>query len=401
MERVTHATKATDLFGSGKHGYTDGVPAVTPATVLNSAAMNSVQEELANAVEMSGFTLDSGDDTQLYQVMVANVADSLTATAATTLTLRGSGGYTSDFNGCCFAVTNGGDRTWVVVGVDKIMYSWNNAHDFRSASGVAAAGIFRGVCYSAVNSLFVAVGGTGASPIIYTSPTGASWTSRSPGGSPGGYLAAIVEAESTLVAVGSAGEIQTSANGTAWTKRTAAASHGLNAITHDGTTFVAGANSAGTGVIHTSANGTTGWTTHSMPADSGGVTGLVYGNSELVAVGVKASDTSVGRVYYSTNSGSTWTLRIELGEYVPLGLTYANSRYMVCTDSSTDTAFGGHPAVMTSKADTSAAWTAGHAASAQEVAGSAGGTLWALCTDGKKILTAGSFGTIADSAQFA
>lgn len=68
MNRLTHATKSTDLYGSGKHGYTDGVPSVTPATVLNSVAMNPIQEELARAVE-AFTTLNSGNLGQLATIL--------------------------------------------------------------------------------------------------------------------------------------------------------------------------------------------------------------------------------------------------------------------------------------------------------------------------------------------
>lgn len=68
MNRLTHATKATDLYGAGKHGYTDGVPSVTPATVLNSVAQNALQEELARAVE-AFTTLNAGDLGQLATIL--------------------------------------------------------------------------------------------------------------------------------------------------------------------------------------------------------------------------------------------------------------------------------------------------------------------------------------------
>lgn len=69
MERVTHATKAADLFGAGKDGFTDGVPSVTEPTILDSDVMNMHQEELARAIEAFGVALDGGDMEQLATVL--------------------------------------------------------------------------------------------------------------------------------------------------------------------------------------------------------------------------------------------------------------------------------------------------------------------------------------------
>lgn len=68
MNRITHATKKVDLFGAGKHGFSDGVPGVEAATVLNSASQNPIQEELARAVE-AFTTLNAGDLGQLSTIL--------------------------------------------------------------------------------------------------------------------------------------------------------------------------------------------------------------------------------------------------------------------------------------------------------------------------------------------
>lgn len=70
MRRIDTATKAVDLFGAGKHGFKNGDPALAIlATKLNAEFFNSVQEELANLIELSGQTLNSADNTQLYQAV--------------------------------------------------------------------------------------------------------------------------------------------------------------------------------------------------------------------------------------------------------------------------------------------------------------------------------------------
>lgn len=69
MQRVSHATGKADLFGTSKPGYTDGSPGVEARTVLNSAAMNSVQEELARVVELAGGTLDPASFQQVFDAI--------------------------------------------------------------------------------------------------------------------------------------------------------------------------------------------------------------------------------------------------------------------------------------------------------------------------------------------
>jgi hypothetical protein len=98
MQRIDTSTKATDLFGSGKHGFRDGDPvAGTPATRLNAAWFNALQEEVANVVEGAGIALDPSSRTQLLAAIGALIAAAGSAyvqRAGDTLTgqLSGPGG---------------------------------------------------------------------------------------------------------------------------------------------------------------------------------------------------------------------------------------------------------------------------------------------------------------------
>lgn len=68
MQRIATGTRKLDLFGAGKDGFTAGNPnSKIPATQLSAVFFNSVQEEIANAIEDAGFTLLVGDNTQLMQ----------------------------------------------------------------------------------------------------------------------------------------------------------------------------------------------------------------------------------------------------------------------------------------------------------------------------------------------
>lgn len=60
MRRIATGTKATDLWGAGKHGFTEGDPqASVPPTDLSGNWFNDVQEELANVLEKTGKALDA------------------------------------------------------------------------------------------------------------------------------------------------------------------------------------------------------------------------------------------------------------------------------------------------------------------------------------------------------
>ena len=78
-------------------------------------------------------------------------------------TLRDAGGYTDDFQGIvCGRDTGDNSRVWVAVGPDKIMRSVDHGKTWASVS--TAAEDFHGVAYG--NGMFVAVGGTGATPAL-------------------------------------------------------------------------------------------------------------------------------------------------------------------------------------------------------------------------------------------
>lgn len=68
MQRINTDSKAVDLFGAGKHGYTAGDPASgVPATEMSAGALNAVQEEICNLIEGADVTLDNTDNGQLLE----------------------------------------------------------------------------------------------------------------------------------------------------------------------------------------------------------------------------------------------------------------------------------------------------------------------------------------------
>lgn len=70
MQRIATGTRKLDLFGAGKHGFTAGNPnSKIPATQLSAVFFNSIQEEVARAIEANGDTLDVDDNTQLTRAV--------------------------------------------------------------------------------------------------------------------------------------------------------------------------------------------------------------------------------------------------------------------------------------------------------------------------------------------
>lgn len=66
MKRISTATRVVDKFGAGKDGYTDGdVIGGVPATDLEAALFDNVQEEIASVIEASGIALNGATLNQL------------------------------------------------------------------------------------------------------------------------------------------------------------------------------------------------------------------------------------------------------------------------------------------------------------------------------------------------
>jgi len=70
MRRISTATKVTDKFGAGKHGFTNGnAVGGVPATDLEDVWFDHMQEEIANVVEWAGITLDGSNRAQLLAAL--------------------------------------------------------------------------------------------------------------------------------------------------------------------------------------------------------------------------------------------------------------------------------------------------------------------------------------------
>ncbi|PNK93105.1 hypothetical protein CEQ28_023465 [Hafnia alvei] len=86
MHRIDTSTAQKDKFGSGKNGFTEGNPQTgAPATALNSAFFDSIQEEIAAVIESTGVTLDASKNDQLKTAITAIISGAMPAIPVTSV----------------------------------------------------------------------------------------------------------------------------------------------------------------------------------------------------------------------------------------------------------------------------------------------------------------------------
>lgn len=300
MNRLTNATKVVDLFASGKHGYGDGVPAVTAATVLDSAAMNPIQEELARAVEqLGGVALLSTSYSQLSDTLQVR-AESEALSRIEEIAAPLSGG---DFP-AAFAVSTAGLGTIVCVGTNgKISSSADGGRTWTArTAGSGFAGNFNSVIWSVAAGLFIAVGDGS----VQSSPDGVTWTQRVSSGLQ--YMVAASSASLIVVIVfdgASTYSTLTSTNGTTYNSHAQAIVLSVATLAVSaGGTFVSPKGTGGA-PVYTSADGAT-WTAHVWGSSSTMLctsVGYISGSGHFVAVGAAGGTLEM----QSSPDGATWT----------------------------------------------------------------------------------------------
>lgn len=326
MQRVQASSDAAlDLFGSGKHGYTDGSPGVIAATEVHSDQfLNPVQEELATCCERSGIALSTTDNNQLFKsVFLRSARSSLVNASLRTSSMGGImyglAGRIPNALGQAPLMVLVGQTGGIGTSVDGTTWT------ARTAAG-GYTGIFKAVYVDQDGA--VIGGGSGE---LQTSPTGATWTHRTAAASYSGNFNAITRSGTTglYLAVGSAGEIQTSPDGVNWTHRTAAASfagtfYGAVWSQEYARFIITGTD----GEVQTSPDGVT-WTHRSSGAGTGvilysvtcprvaNVTAAIT-TGPVVAVGAVSGTPTEDMLYFSLDGGVTWTRGTRPGS---LGLT--------------------------------------------------------------------------------
>ena len=251
-------------------------------------------------------------------------------------------GQTGDFNE--FLV--GGNRTWKVVlsevGANNDITDWQQVTNTNNFIDVAFG-----------NGIFVATRSNGVS----YSTDGITWNSTNPVGFVGGKLAFGNGLFVNVSNSGGSGIVFTSPDGFIWTSRTAASNDTWSAITFGNGLFVAVASSytGGNGIM-TSPDGIT-WTLRSGVA-SGGYTGVTFGFGTYVASKTGSPGTMVvsydGITWFDQTTGfSSLTVFFANGIFTtgkrysydgltwatatspnfPVKITYGNGYFMAVTDS--------------------------------------------------------------------
>lgn len=265
MQRVTHSTKATDLFGIGKHGYTAGEPGVTPATVLEAARVNELQEEICSVIEAAGATVDGGSNHQMRDAINTLIGNQAGATSVLSETQAAQS--------------------------LRLAFSTPGKFPRDMAIKTGAQGSLAGVLL------------VGDSGYLATRVLGGALTNRTPGsGFSGNFTACCTDAGGTYVAVGDAAEVQTSADGQTFTRRNSGGANQLYWVTSDGTKVLTGG--AG-GALYLASTATGTYSAVTSPAGSTALSSGLYAN------GLWVITTSDGRVYTSPSAAAgTWTLRL-------------------------------------------------------------------------------------------
>lgn len=311
MKRTSVGTKKANLFGTGKHGFTDGSPGVEAATILESTVMNSVQEELARAVEDAGLTLSSANLGQLSRSISAR------AELAALVDLRNwNSGGADQLNA---AAVNSDGSAIVLVGSNGKIFT-STLGDTGLTSRTAASGYtgsFKAVIWNGV--AFVACGTAG---MIQTSPDGTNWTARSSGTAVDLNDLAF-DWNGAVVAVGNTGGVTIVSvnNGIAWSAGATlnGGTYQTNSITNlsanpFSTWVLGGPNSSITKNLYRSTDAGTTWTAVDL-------TGIVLSTDRVISVGtltLPSGQIFVGYVQVSggdssakiitSPDGLTWTL---------------------------------------------------------------------------------------------
>lgn len=289
MRRIDTTTRAQNLFGPGKDGFTQGDPNIAlAATHVNAAWFNALQEEVAGVVEAFA-PLDPGALRQLVQ----GIGFGFAILGAGSLEQR----FTFENGGFLDAVADDTTTTVVLIRGNLAddptkLYSAANGWDFalRTWTSVPMAAI----CWAPGPRLFVAVGKSGE---IRTSPDAITWTKRNPQYAYAGNFTDVRASDSIIVAVGD-GEFQTSVDGITWTKRTAPGASRV-AWSDVAQRFLAVTSGA---VAYQSADGITWTATGTAPAFDAGTVGT-FGTGPA---GFLAIDAVTQKVFRSAN-GASWT----------------------------------------------------------------------------------------------
>ncbi len=319
MHRIDSANRVVDKFGSGKDGFTEGTPGVTPPTETTDDWFDGVQEEICNVVEGAGRVLAKGTRNQLLESIAALVSKS----AALNFTESGNppAGMASVYD------VAGNDRGMVIIannGIDLHYTNIGNADLYWKDDGANWQGSIQGIDWFETPGMFVAVTSTtnGIQRVVVGPGTNTGpltiVTATYSGGAPSTQMRDIRwdEANGIGVAVGgSTGteQIYSSTDGITWTKRTSPANGSeLRKVRFGNGAWIAvGVDNSGNERVIRSTDGIS-WTdvTHAAPAFNT-MDGVAYDPVNDVWMTISSIPAGSGqRCWTSIDGGLTWVSKI-------------------------------------------------------------------------------------------
>ena len=226
-----------------------------------------------------------------------------------------------------YLTTNGTAKSWGTVSQYALPTQTGNSGKYLTTNGTAESwatvnqpltwnqrigGLVNNLYTAAYNGsdMYVAAGGSG---LLYSSPDGVTWTSRTTQFSGVSDIYRVAYGNGLWVAVGESGRLSTSTDGITWTTRTSNMStNNIVDVVYDNSIWVAVGNGGGTtntgGIIY-STNGTT-WTRKSQSISVGSTYSTVIWNGTNWIIGSTNSGTGNNYLYATAPSG-TWTADID------------------------------------------------------------------------------------------
>ena len=277
MNRLTNASKSVDLFGAGKHGYSDSIP-----TRLDSAAQNPIQEELARIVEnLGGGTLSSTRYNQCASAInLARTRDAFGEPIIETLSTT-----TYQMNTVCGGGTNAAPYLMAAGASGKLMTKALNAELTGTSSWSAAIS------------------------------AGSSYT--------GSFTAAVwVPSIAKWIVVGTAGEIQSlTTGGTATRLKVVTGTPAVTGIGYDGGSLLVAVTGSGDGKVWTAdTSALTTWTDRGYidGGSSSAFKNVASGGGRVASIGSNLSVWSTA----TGGTGATWISAAITATGVPGSLAY-------------------------------------------------------------------------------
>ena len=190
---------------------------------------------------------------------------------------------------------------------------------------------FRSVAYGNGTWVAVAPSGVGNNKVMTSIDGGVNWTSVSVSGSPMSVAYGNGSNGDVFVAVGTFGLLWTSPDGLVWTSRTGIGNHDWSSVAYGNGLWVAVATYVGYGDRVMTSHNSVNWTGRTAAADNSWVS-VAYGNGLWVAV----ANNGTGNRVMTSPDGSTWTPRTSAADNNWNSVAYGNGLWVAVANNGTE-----------------------------------------------------------------